>query len=92
MLPPLHGSFVVWAKLSKTPTQCRKLINKLLNKLSEILLCTIVIDDSLFDCRVLPQQGRNRAAGLGTWVGADPFGINAERLELFRRASNKLSM
>jgi hypothetical protein len=47
--------------------------NKLLYKLSGILLCTIVIDDSLFDCRVLPQQGRNGAAGLGTWVGAQPL-------------------
>jgi hypothetical protein len=30
------------------------LINKLLNKLPLILLCTIRIGDSLFDCRVLP--------------------------------------
>ena len=47
--------------------------NKLLNTLSLILLCTIMTDDSLFDCRVLPQQGRDGAAGLGTWVGARPL-------------------
>ena len=29
-------------------------LNKQLNKLPLILLCTIRIDDSLFDCRVLP--------------------------------------
>jgi hypothetical protein len=48
-------------------------INELLNKLPLILLCTIRIDNSLFDCHVLPQQGRNRATGLGTWVGAQPL-------------------
>ncbi len=48
-------------------------INKLFNKLPLILLCTIRIDDSLFDCRVLPQQGRDGATGLGTWVGARPL-------------------
>ena len=35
-------------------------INKLHTKLPLILLCTIMIDDGLFDCRVLPQQGRKR--------------------------------
>ncbi len=45
-------------------------INKLLNKLPLILLCTIRIDNSLFDCRVLPQQGCNGATWSGTWVGA----------------------
>jgi hypothetical protein len=48
-------------------------INKLLNKLPLILLCTIRIDNSLFDCRDLPQQGCNGATGLGTWVGARPL-------------------
>ncbi len=37
-----------------------KEINKLHTKLPLILLCTIMIDDGLFDCRVLPQQGRKR--------------------------------
>ena len=27
------------------------------------MLCTIRIDEGLFDCRVLPQQGRDGAAG-----------------------------
>jgi hypothetical protein len=45
-------------------------INKLLSKLPLILLCTIRIDDSLFDCRFLPQQGRGGATGSGTWLGA----------------------
>jgi hypothetical protein len=47
-------------------------MNKLLNKLPLILLCTIRIDDSLFDCRVLPQQGRDGATGSGTRIGALP--------------------
>jgi hypothetical protein len=47
-----------------------KSINKLLNKLP--------LDDSLLVCRVLPQQGCDGAAGLGTWVGANPFPINTE--------------
>ncbi len=47
-----------------------KIINKLLNKLPLILLCTIRIDEGLFDCRVLPQQGRDGATGSGP-VGAE---------------------
>jgi hypothetical protein len=35
-------------------------INKLHTKLPLILLCTIMIDNGLFDCRVLPQQGRKQ--------------------------------
>ncbi len=35
-------------------------LNKLLTKIPLILLCTIMIDDGLFDCRVLPQQGRKQ--------------------------------
>jgi hypothetical protein len=66
-------------------------INKLLNKLPLILLCTIRIDDSLFDCRVLPQQGRDGVTGQGTWVPY-PFGINTERPRSFRIASNRLRM
>jgi hypothetical protein len=42
-------------------------INKLLNKLPLTLLCTIRIDKCLFDCRVLPQQGCNRATRSGIW-------------------------
>jgi len=38
-------------------------INKLLNKLLQILLCTIWIDKGLFDCRVWAQQGRGGATG-----------------------------
>jgi hypothetical protein len=48
-------------------------IKELLNKLPLILLCTIRMDDSLFDCRVLPQQSYDGATGLGTWVGARPL-------------------
>ena len=29
------------------------------------MLCTIRIDEGLFDCRVLPQQGRDGATGSG---------------------------
>jgi hypothetical protein len=64
-------------------------INKQLNKLPLILLCTIRIDDSLFDCCVLPQQGRNGATGLGTGV-PNPFGISLEQPKSFRKASNRL--
>ena len=32
-----------------------------------------MIDDSLFDCHILPQQGRNRATGLGTWTDTQPL-------------------
>jgi len=40
-------------------------IIKLLNKLPLILLCTIRINEGLFDCHVLPQQGRDGATGSG---------------------------
>ena len=44
-------------------------INKLLNKLLQILLCTIWIDKGLFDCRVWSQQGRDGATGWTTkWL------------------------
>jgi len=36
----------------QTTALCTLEINKLLNKLSQILLCTIWIDKGLFDCRV----------------------------------------
>ncbi len=64
-------------------------INKLLNKLPLILLCTIRIDDSLFNCRILPQQGCDGATGHGTWV-PHPFGYNTERPWSFRKASSRL--
>ena len=38
-------------------------INKLLNKLSQFLLCTKGIDKHLFDCREFPQQGRTGRRG-----------------------------
>jgi hypothetical protein len=59
------------------PHSCEFEINKQLNKLPLILLCTIRIDESLFDCHVLPQQGRNEATRSGTGV-PDPFGISLE--------------
>ena len=64
-------------------------INKLLNKLPLILLCTIRIDDSLFNCHVLPQQGCDGATGQGTWVPC-PFGYNTEIPRSFRKASSRL--
>ncbi len=42
------------------------LVNKLLNKLPLILHYITRIDEGLFDCRVLPQQGRDGATGLGS--------------------------
>ena len=51
---------------------------KVLNKLPLILLCTImIVDNSFFDCRVLPQQGRDGAIGSDTTI-PDPFGISLE--------------
>ena len=41
------------------------IINKVLSKLPLLLLCTIMIDDGLVDCRVLPQQCYKR----GDWAG-----------------------
>ena len=41
-------------------------INKLLNKLSQILICTIWTDKGLFDCRVCAQQGHGGATGKTT--------------------------
>jgi hypothetical protein len=61
-------------------------INKLLSKLPLILLCTIWIDDSLFDCRVLPQQGRNGATGSGTWVGARPLWCQCGMARVFPKS------
>ena len=55
-----------------TTTSGRIATNKQLSKLPLILLCTIRIDDSLFDCRVLPQQESDGVTGLGTGV-PDPF-------------------
>ncbi len=49
-------SFVIKNCIGKVAKE----INKLHTKLPLILLCTIMIDDGLFDCRVLPQQGRKR--------------------------------
>jgi hypothetical protein len=43
----------------------REGINKLLNKLSQILLCTIWTDKSLFDCRVWAQQQQGRGGATG---------------------------
>ncbi len=60
----------------------KKINNKQLNKLPLILLCTIRIDDSLFDCRVLPQQGRDGVTGSGIGV-PDPFEISLERPKSF---------
>ncbi len=68
-----------------------KQINKQLNKLLLILLCTIRIDDSLFYCRVLPQQGRDGATRSGTGV-PDPFGISLEQPKSFQKASNRLGV
>ncbi len=48
-----------------------------------------MIDDSLFDCRVLPQQGRDGATGKDTWVPY-PFEINSDGTRSFQRASNRL--
>jgi hypothetical protein len=59
---------------------------KLLNKLPLILLCTIRIDNSLFDCRVLPQQGCNRATGSGTRIGALPLWYQCERAEVIPKS------
>ncbi len=67
------------------------LTNILLKKLPLLLLCTIKIEDSLFDCHVLPQQGCNGATGQGTWVPY-PFGINTKRPRSFPIASNSLRM
>ncbi len=41
----------------------KNLINKLLNKLPLILHCITRIDEGLFDCPVLPQQGHDGATG-----------------------------
>ncbi len=70
MEEPLRTSKICWCapenidlQISLRPTWQ---INKLLNKLSQILLCTIWTDKGLFDCRVLAQQGRGGATGSTT--------------------------
>jgi hypothetical protein len=50
-----------------------------------------MIDDSLFDCCVLPQQGCDGATGKDTRVPY-PFGINSDGPRSFGRASNRLRM
>jgi hypothetical protein len=47
----------------KTEESALLQINKLLNKLLQILQCTIWTDMGLFDCRVWAQQGRSGATG-----------------------------
>jgi hypothetical protein len=61
-------------------------MNKLLSKLPLILLCTIKIDNSLFDCRVLPQQGRDGAIEMGTWVGAWPLWYQCKMAMVFLKS------
>ncbi len=60
-------SMLIWMKrLLRLVRQMDKRINKLLNKLPLILHCITRIDEGLFDCCVLPQQGRNRVTGSGS--------------------------
>ncbi len=66
--------------------------NKLLNKLPLILLCTIRIDDSLLIAVSYHSKVATRQPDWTPGLVPDPFGIYAERLESFQRASNKLSM
>ena len=51
---------------SLSPDLTANQINKLLNKLLQILLCTIWTDKGLFDCRVWAQQGHGGATGKTT--------------------------
>ncbi len=55
--------------------------NKLLNKLSQFLLCTKWIDESLFDCRVL-HHSKVAAGRRENFFGGSvsPFGNNSSRM------------
>jgi hypothetical protein len=61
---PLH--LPSWPQMCESRFTCGVKIYKQLNKLPLILLYTIRIDNSRFDCHVLPQQGRDGATGSGT--------------------------
>ncbi len=68
-------------------------INKLLNKLSQFLLCTKGIDEGLFDCRVIHHSkvatGRR---GHATGVNVSPFGNNPAGQLSGGIARNRLSV
>ncbi len=66
-------------------------INKLLNKLSQILLCTIWTDKGLFDCRVWAQQGRGGATGKTTKWSSPLVPVQPDS-EFGWKASNRLIM
>ncbi len=64
-------------------------INILLNKLSQILLCTIWTDKGLFDCRVWAQQGRGGATEKTTEWSSTLVPVQLDS-EFSWKASNRL--
>jgi hypothetical protein len=86
----LHGFVYLWMEravwglpqagilANKLLRKCLNKMNKLLNKLSQFLLCTKWIDESLFDCRVYT-TARSQRGGGKTFLSVSPFGNNSSR-------------